>query len=280
MERCWKILRKRDQSGADAVFKEKEPLYAVACGRYLDASRSRDRLWTLRGRQGAVSGLLIFSKQTLFPVFNRDTFIPLPRFLGRLVRNVPLHAIQGLTEEVQILEGAFSALGINPMDIKDYDLMALDQAPEAAALRSGPETLILRRPGITDTDDLYILQSGYEKEEVLPKGSIFNPAACRLNLQRILAEEEVLAAELNGRIVGKINTSARTFTRRLVGGVYVHPEYRGLGIGRRMAAEFVFSILAGGKGASLFVKKQNPAARTVYSRIGFRKLADYRISYY
>jgi predicted GNAT family acetyltransferase len=99
-------------------------------------------------------------------------------------------------------------------------------------------------------------------------------------LQRIFTNEQMLVAELNGRLVGKINTSADSFTRFQVGGVYVHPDFRAQGIALRMTAEFVRSLIAQGKGVSLFVKKSNPAALSVYRRAGFEFLADYRISYY
>jgi predicted GNAT family acetyltransferase len=129
-------------------------------------------------------------------------------------------------------------------------------------------------------DELFILQSGYEKEEVLPAGADFNPAVCRWNLERILAEERVLAAELDGRLVGKINTSAGSFTRNLIGGVYVHPDFRSRGIAQRMTAEFTGTLIAEGRGISLFVKKRNLSAKTVYRRLGFTAVGDYRISYY
>jgi len=90
----------------------------------------------------------------------------------------------------------------------------------------------------------------------------------------------MLVAELNGRLIGKINTNAATFARYQVGGVYVLPEYRGRGIARRMAVEFITSLTAQGRGISLFVKKSNPAARRVYQRIGFEILGDYRINYF
>jgi predicted GNAT family acetyltransferase len=129
-------------------------------------------------------------------------------------------------------------------------------------------------------EDMFLLQSGYEQEEVLPTGAVFNPAACRLSLERLIAGEHVLAAEMKGRLVGKINTSAASFSRWQIGGVYVHPGYRGQGIACRMAAEFIRTLIREGKGVSLFVKKRNAAAQAVYRRIGFRSAGDYRISYY
>jgi predicted GNAT family acetyltransferase len=96
-------------------------------------------------------------------------------------------------------------------------------------------------------------------------------------MERLFKTEQVLVAELDGRVVGKINTNAVTFTRRQIGGVYVHPDYRGMGIARRMAGEFASSLVSG---ISLFVRKSNTAARNVYLGIGFEIAGDYRISYY
>jgi predicted GNAT family acetyltransferase len=47
-----------------------------------------------------------------------------------------------------------------------------------------------------------------------------------------------------------------------------------------MTAEFAESLLAEGRGISLFVKKRNRAALSVYRRVGFTEVEDYRISYY
>jgi predicted GNAT family acetyltransferase len=65
-----------------------------------------------------------------------------------------------------------------------------------------------------------------------------------------------------------------------VGGVYVHPDFRGMGIARRMATEFAASLIGQGRGVTLFVKKSNLAARRLYASLGFVRCEDYRISYY
>jgi predicted GNAT family acetyltransferase len=129
-------------------------------------------------------------------------------------------------------------------------------------------------------DALAALHAAYEREEVLPQAAVFNAAASRMNTERIFSKEQILVAELDGRLAGKINTNAVTFTRFQIGGVYVHPEFRRLGIARRMAGEFTASLVSQGRGISLFVKKSNPFAHRVYQRIGFEIQGDYRISYY
>jgi predicted GNAT family acetyltransferase len=272
-------MKKRDAGDPELFLRRREPWCVGACGRFLDPG-SEGEVWLLRNPEGPLSALLLCSRRTLFPVFGGQTGLPLSRFVRRHFRARSVHAVQGLREEALALEEAIAETGPGAVDAIDYDLMALDREPAGYNFRGGPAGLVFRRPGVLDTDALFELQAGYEKEEIIPRGSSFNAAACRLNLQRILEDQQILAAELDGRLVGKINISISSFTRCQIGGVYVHPDYRGRGIARRMTAEFIRPLIAQGRGITLFVKKKNAAARSVYRHTGFRYLADYRISYY
>jgi predicted GNAT family acetyltransferase len=237
-------------------------------------------VWTLRNKSGHIAALIVQSRQSLLPVFCGQRNIPPPRFLCGFFSATSVHSIQGLREEIVVLEQALAELGLCAEEHIDYDLMCIDRPPNSYCLSAGPDKLIIRKPDFTDMDALAALQAGYEREEVLPRGAVFSPAASRMNIERIFSHEQIFAAEFNGRLVGKINTSARSFTRFQVGGVYVHPDYRGRGIACRMTAEFVSALVAQGRGVTLFVKKTNSAAYSVYARLGFKTLADYRISYY
>jgi ribosomal protein S18 acetylase RimI-like enzyme len=237
-------------------------------------------VWSLRDGQGKVIALLLHSKRSLFPVFNGLNDVPAPHFLNRLIRKIPVHAVQGLREDALILENIITHFGIRPAESIDYDLMSLDREPPADCFTAGPPGLIIRQPGSPDMAKLLPLQAAYEQEEVLPRGAVFDPSSCRAALERILSHERILSAELEGRMIAKVNTSAESFTRSQIGGVYVHPDYRGRGIATRLCAELVRSLTPSGRGISLFVKKRNPAALSVYRRIGFEILSDYRISYY
>jgi predicted GNAT family acetyltransferase len=171
------------------------------------------------------------------------------------------------------------SFGRTVSEIIDYDLMCIDRPP---VNRGNPPAvnIVLRVPRLIDLNALAPLQAAYEQEEVLHKDSVFSAEASRINLANIIKEGRILAAELNGRLVGKINVSAVSFTRYQVGGVYVHPDFRGLGIGRRMASEFVSTLVGEGRGVTLFVKKSNFPARRLYAGLGFTVRGDYRITYY
>jgi len=278
----WHRVLKNERHKAEAFLREREKYCVSASGRFLGMKESRDHLWYMPGADGEISALLMHSRQTLFPVFGKNSQISAPRFLNRFLGKVYIHALQGLREDASRLETLMEDQGYSAAERIEYELMNLDLdgALKTGTQRAVSASLILRPPLSKDEDALFVLQSAYEREEVLPANAVFNPAATRLNIQNILEREQVLVAELDGQVVGKINTSAKSFTRCQIGGVYVRPDCRNLGIGSKMTAVFAEGLLAQGKGLSLFVKKRNAAACRVYRKIGFSVTADYRITYY
>jgi ribosomal protein S18 acetylase RimI-like enzyme len=279
----WRKIKNHDYDNVKALLQSNERWCMNACGRFINRSKEEDHTWLLRGGDGGHAGdilaIIVQSKQNLLPVLCGQKNIPPVHFLRGLFGAVPIHSLQGRKEDVLIMEMLLEKIGLFAAEEIDYDLMCIDHPPSDfhGASHAG---LVIRKPQASDMNALAALQAAYEQEEVLPFTSEFNAAASRMNTERIFSKEHMLVAEFNGDLIGKINTNAVTYTRYQIGGVYVHPDYRGLGIARRMSGEFVSSLIAQGRGISLFVKKSNSAARRVYQRIGFEILGDYRINYY
>jgi len=278
-------MNNSDLNAVESLLRENENEYVSACGRFLLYNVSKDPVWLLRCGKNKINALVINSRSTLLPVLCGKNEIPNTAFPCGILKRKKIHSVQGLKEEVLVLENVMEKLKFKITDIYDYDLMCLDKIQTVKKKLHGVENkgiknLVLKIPRLTDLDAIAPLQAAYELEEVIPKGSVFSPAASRINIANIIANGQVLAAELNGQFVGKINVSAVSFTRYLVGGVYVHPSYRCLGIARLMAAQFISSLAENGKGVTLFVKKTNTAARRLYASLGFTIKGDYRITYY
>jgi predicted GNAT family acetyltransferase len=273
-------MKNRDITQTECLLRDRENDCVSACGRYLAREPSSDHVWILSGRKGELSALIINSRSTLIPVLCSIREIPRLRFLSSFTRKKKIHSVQGMAEEVSVLEKEMENTGAVCVDMFDYDLMSLDSLPFVKGYSLWPANLVLRVPGLTDLDGIAALQAAYEQEEVLPRGSTFSPAASRVNIANIISSGQILAAEIGGRLVGKINVSTVSFRRYQVGGVYVHPDFRGLGIAHRMAAEFIASIIKQGRGVTLFVKKNNTPARRLYLGLGFAIRGDYRIAYY
>lgn len=272
-------MKKHQSAEPEALLHIHERWCMNACNRYINRDPSQDNVWTLRDQAGNLSAIIVHARQSLLPVLHTRDDIPPPHFLRSLFGITPIHSLQGRIQDTVILAAGLAKMGLIPAENNDYDLMCIDRPPSGFSA-AGPAGLVIRKPQYTDMDALAALQGAYEREEVLPAASDFNAAVSRLNTEKIFSQEQVMIAELGGRLIGKINTNAVTFTRYQVGGVYVDPGFRGLGIARRMAGEFIAGLIAQGRGISLFVKKSNAPARRVYQRIGFAIQGDYRITYF
>jgi len=273
----WRKMKKSQIANAEDILRANERWCMNACGRFL---KGGSPVWLLGGKNGLPSALVIHSKQALLPVLCGQGAVPPPHFLRSVFGgNVNLYSLQGRKDDVLVMEKALEEMGLYASEEKNYDIMCLDRPP-LSCRSAAPLNLVVRKPVPQDMDALVALHASYEKEEVLPAGAEFRPDVSRLNIERIFAEEQMFVAEIDGRLVGKINTNALGFTRYQIGGVYVYPDYRGIGIAGRMTFEFVEGLVAQGRGISLFVKKNNIAARRVYQRIGFEITGDYRIDYF
>jgi ribosomal protein S18 acetylase RimI-like enzyme len=279
----WRKMKEHEIPDVESLLQSNERWCMNACSRFINRNKKEDLTWLLRngdgGHTGDILSFIVQSNQNLLPVLCGQEYVPVPHFLRGLFGTVPIHSLQGRKEDVLIMQTALEKIGLCAAEEIDFNLMCIDHPPSDFHMACH-EGLVIRKPQATDLNALAALQAAYEQEEVLPLASEFNAAVSRLNTERIFSKERVLVAELNGTLIGKINTNAITFTRYQVGGVYVHPDYRGMGIARRMAGEFITSLTTQGRGISLFVKKSNAAARRVYQRIGFEILGDYRINYY
>jgi ribosomal protein S18 acetylase RimI-like enzyme len=286
----WRKIPEASYPVAGAFLKSREALCVGACSRFLARSFKPGHIWSLSGvltggndlsgAEGEIAAFLMHSRSSLFPIFTGDRNFPLPRFLGRFLRKVSIYSVQGLIEDTEILEEGISKRGYAITDRIDYDLMTLDKEPLPSCFKMGPPGLLIRTATETDKEGLFPLQSAYDQEEVIPLGGSFDADNCRKNLSKLLASEKMMVACLGNKIVGKINTNAKSFSRYQIGGVYVLPQLRGHGIAAKLSAVFLKELTSQGRGISLFVKKRNAAARNLYRRLGFIISGDYRISYY
>ena len=273
----WKKLASGETQAALDFLKEHEAFCVSACSRFINRTPF-DKVWRLADNTESIAALLVYSRCTLFPVFGSTVDPPAPHFLHRFPQKISPHAVQGRMDDVQFLERFLEECGCTAREGNNYELMSLDRAP--LPLKKRLPGLTLRTPTAEDTEALFQLHAAYEQEEVLSPHRDFSPAACRLALRHILSEQQVLAADLDGRLVGKVNTNAQSFSRCQIGGVYVLPEYRNLGIGSAMTEALASHLIKQGKGVTLFVRTQNAAAFKAYRNVGFIGSASYRIAYY
>ena len=170
------------------------------------------------------------------------------------------------------------ATGRNPVHTVAYLLMEhLNMHTDAAQIPAQCE-LVRCTPDMTD--ELFPLQEGFEKEEILFAGHLFDPAVARFTLEHTLKTQTVCALRKDGKIVAKAGTNACGTNYVQLGGVYTVPSARGHGY-----AGILIDYLAGlftlhGKKIVLFVKEKNESALAVYKKSGFSSVGYFSIYYY
>ncbi len=188
-----------------------------------------------------------------------------------------LHSVMGTTKSVAMTQSLFER---NPSDRVDYYLLSLDRQKYKCPESSPSIPITIRQATVKDADRLFPLQKKYELEEVYIDPSRFNERFCMSNLKETLKREIVLVAESDGMIIAKAGTNARGYLFDQIGGVYTVTDERRKGVGTALMGALVENIFKRRMRASLFVKKNNAAAVTMYTKLGFSFEDDFAIAYY
>jgi predicted GNAT family acetyltransferase len=169
-------------------------------------------------------------------------------------------------------------MGRRPPDAQDYRIFTLEGECRASFLvMPGFET---RRASPEMADQLWPLERAYQIEEVLRPGHNMNERLTRKHFTETLKRQLIYCGYLHGRPIAKAGTNARGFNYDQIGGVYVEPELRNLGVGRTVLRGLITRIAEEGRYSCLFVKSTNAAAIRLYRALGFTDRGTFRISYW
>lgn len=79
----------------------------------------------------------------------------------------------------------------------------------------------------------------------------------------------------HGQVIFKAEVGSQSPTVGQIQGVWVHPKWRGRGLGAAGTATLAGAVVRGGRTASLYVNGYNTVARATYSRIGFTEVGTF-----
>jgi predicted GNAT family acetyltransferase len=97
----------------------------------------------------------------------------------------------------------------------------------------------------------------------------------RRRVAGLIAAGRAWARFEHGEVVFKAEVGSQSPAVAQIQGVWVHPQWRGLGVGTRGTAMLAAVIVAGGRTASLYVNNFNTVARSAYARIGFEEVGTF-----
>lgn len=97
----------------------------------------------------------------------------------------------------------------------------------------------------------------------------------RRRVASLIAAGRAWARFEHGEVVFKAEVGSQSPGVGQIQGVWVHPEWRGLGLGVRGTAMLSAVIVGSGRIASLYVNDFNTVARATYARVGFVEVGTF-----
>jgi uncharacterized protein len=149
-------------------------------------------------------------------------------------------------------------------------LMALSSAPACAI---DPEV----RPVRMDELDAYLVAAidMFIGEVGIDPRTGDGGRGYRRRVAGLIATGRAWARFERGRVVFKAEIGSQSPAVGQIQGVWVHPDWRGRGIGTAGTATLAGAVVGGGRIASLYVNSFNVVARATYARIGFREVGTF-----
>jgi len=236
--------------------------------------RSDKRIFINRDRYKVSGALMVTARGLFIPVLaEREQTL----FSNLKKMSSSLYSIMGTLPDVQAAAAYFP---IHPEVKVDYFLINLSRGDYRAPHLVYTPGLEIRDAALKDAKRLFPLQAGYEIEEVIISPDHFHKKASFIMFKQALQKELITVAELKGTTVAKAGTNAQGFKTAQIGGVYTLKEERNKGIAFLVMSALLERIFREKEMASLFVKKNNTAAISLYRKLGFTLRESYRICYY
>jgi predicted GNAT family acetyltransferase len=97
----------------------------------------------------------------------------------------------------------------------------------------------------------------------------------RRRVAGLIAAGRAWARFERGQVVFKAEVGSQSPAVGQIQGVWVHPDWRGRGLGTAGTATLASAVIRAGRVASLYVNDFNTVARATYARIGFTQVGTF-----
>jgi predicted GNAT family acetyltransferase len=228
---------------------------------------NRGSFYGYRNSKGRLEGVALIGHATLFEIRSNEA---LAAFASLAQKSPRTHMLMGEMDKVEHFWTLYGEGGQAPR-LMCRELLFEQKFP--VAVRKPVQGL--RRATLRDLEMLLPVQAemAFEESGVNPMEK--DPNGFRLRCARRIEQGRVWVLIENGRLIFKADIMSDTTEVVYLEGIYVAPEERGHGIGRRCLSQLTRNLLARTKTVSLLVNEQNEMALTFYQKAGFKLRAHY-----
>jgi len=232
----------------------------------IDPTAIGGELWTRRGADES----LCYAGANLIPL--RGTRLDLHAFADKALGSARrCSSLVGRAELVLPLWRRIERTWGPARDVREHQpLMAMASAP-CCPMDAG-----VRRVRIDELDaylvaaiDMFIGEVGIDPR--LGDGG----RGYRRRVAGLIAARRAWARFERGEVIFKAEVGSQSPAVGQIQGVWVHPDYRGHGLGTAGTAAVVAAVVRSGRIASLYVNNFNTVARAAYARVGFAQVGTF-----
>jgi ribosomal protein S18 acetylase RimI-like enzyme len=233
---------------------------------------NRGHFYACRDEKNQVEGVALIGHTILFEAFS-DRAIEVFASLAR--RESATHLLMGEHSAVERFWSYYSCKDQSPRLI--CPIFFLQRREPFAETR---EVSSLRPATRKDLEHVVQAQAAMVLEisgvDPLKK----DPEGFRKRYLRRIEKKRVWVLIENGRLVFKADVIADTPQASYIEGIYVTPEERGKGLGRRCVTDLGRNLLKRTKAIYLFVENQNSRTKSFYLKLGFTIAGQYDLLYF
>ena len=234
--------------------------------------QNRGRFFGCWNTSGALEGVALLGRGVSFDS-RSDAATEL---FASLTRQSPApRLLMGESNQVQSFWGYYAPAGARPRKLRDVTI--LEQRRPFADCE---EVEGLRLARMDEADEVAALHAEMVHEETGIDPMRAEPAGFRLRCLRRIERLRTWVWSEGGPVVFKADVVAETPEVAYVEGVYVSPDERGKGYGRRCLSQVGRQLLGRVRTVCLFADEENSRARDFYLSVGYRPASSYQILYF
>jgi hypothetical protein len=253
------VLAFLSSRSVDTIF-----LYGLICDNGVESPLNRGTLYGCRDREGQLEGVALIGHAMVVEARTERAYAA----FAALARDARAHLILGAQEKIDKFWSYYGRDGQQPRRICRELLMQqrwpLETLTEAAALR--PATA-------DELEQLVVINAAMACEESGVNPLEVDEEGFRARLLRRIEAGRVWVWVEGERLIFKADVMAKAPGYTYLEGVYVHPEERRRGYGRRAMSQLARLLLSHNEALCLLVNEQNKDAQAFFFKAGY-KLRD------